>query len=85
MPTGKQEVGAALSKDITLRTLRAADIAGIRALVVYAKDNEAKELYERFDFVSSPSNPLQVFHVPQRLSEDNFIRLSIIKRRLGAG
>ncbi len=33
----KQGAGAALVKDATRRTLQAADIAGIRALVVHAK------------------------------------------------
>lgn len=57
----KQGVGAALLKDATLRTLQAADIAGIRALVVHAKDDVAKTFYERFDFLPSPSDPLHLF------------------------
>lgn len=57
----KQGVGAALLKDATLRTLQAADIAGIRALVVHAKDERAKQFYERFDFLPSPSDPLHLF------------------------
>ena len=57
----KQGVGAALLKDATLRTLQAADIAGIRALVVHAKDNVAKKFYERFDFLPSPSDALHLF------------------------
>lgn len=57
----KQGVGAALLKDATLRTLQAADIAGIRALVVHAKDDAAKKFYERFDFLPSPSDPLHLF------------------------
>lgn len=54
-------VGAALLKDAVLRTLQAADIAGIRALVVHAKDNGARGFYERFDFRPSPSDPLHLF------------------------
>ncbi len=57
----KQGVGAALLKDATLRTLQAADIAGIRALVVHAKDDVAKNFYERFDFLPSPTDPLHFF------------------------
>lgn len=57
----KQGVGAALLKDAALRTLQAADIAGIRALVVHAKDGMAKQFYERFDFLPSPSDPLHLF------------------------
>lgn len=57
----KQGIGAALLKDATLRTLQAADIAGIRALVVHAKDDVARTFYERFDFLPSPSDPLHLF------------------------
>ncbi|MCI1278367.1 MAG: GNAT family N-acetyltransferase [Nitrospira sp.] len=57
----KKGVGAALLKDATLRTLQAADIAGIRALVVHAKDDSARTFYERFDFLPSPSDPLHLF------------------------
>lgn len=57
----KQGVGAALLKDATLRTLQAADIAGIRALVVHAKDETARRFYERFDFLPSPTDPLHLF------------------------
>lgn len=57
----QQGVGAALLKDATLRTLQAADIAGIRALVVHAQDEEARTFYERFDFLPSPSDPLHLF------------------------
>lgn len=57
----KQGVGAALLKDATLRTLQAADIAGIRALVVHAKDDVARKFYERFDFLPSSSDPLHLF------------------------
>ena len=57
----KQGVGAALLKDATLRTLQAADIVGIRALMVHAKDDVAKKFYERFDFLPSPTDPLHFF------------------------
>jgi len=54
-------LGAGLLKDAMLRTLEAADIAGIRAFVVHAKDNAAKAFYERFDFLPSPSDPYHLF------------------------
>lgn len=53
--------GAGLLKDAMLRTLHAADIAGIRALAVHAKDDEARGFYERFDFVPSPSDSHHLF------------------------
>jgi GNAT superfamily N-acetyltransferase len=54
-------LGAGLLKDAMRRTLQAADIAGIRAFMVHAKDDEAKAFYEHFDFVSSPSDPYHLF------------------------
>lgn len=54
-------VGAGLLRDAILRTLQAADIAGIRALVVHAKNDTARDFYRRFDFVESPTDPLHLF------------------------
>jgi GNAT superfamily N-acetyltransferase len=56
-----QGVGKALLRDAMQRTLQAADIAGIRALAVHAKDEEARRFYEHFDFVPSPTDPLHLF------------------------
>lgn len=56
-------LGSGLLKDAMLRTLQAADIAGIRAFVVHAKDDVAKSFYERFDFVPSPSDPYHLFRL----------------------
>ena len=54
-------LGAGLLKDAMLRTLQAADIAGIRALAVHAKDDEARAFYERFDFAASPTDAHHLF------------------------
>jgi predicted N-acetyltransferase YhbS len=56
-------LGICLLKDSMLRTLQAAHIAGIRAFAVYAKDEDAKAFYERFDFVPSPSDPYHLFRL----------------------
>jgi GNAT superfamily N-acetyltransferase len=56
-----QRVGESLLKDAMLRTLQAADIAGIRAFAVHAKDESAKRFYERFDFVPSPTDPMHLY------------------------
>lgn len=53
--------GAALLKDALVRIVSAADIIGVRAVLVHAKDDKARAFYERFDFVSSPVDPLQLF------------------------
>ncbi len=56
-------LGAGLLKDAMLRTLQAADIAGIRAFSVHAKDDQAKAFYEHFDFVASPVDPYHLFRL----------------------
>ena len=56
-------LGAGLLKDAMLRTLSAADIAGIRAFVVHAKDDSAKTFYEKFDFLPSPTDPYHLFRL----------------------
>lgn len=57
----KQGIGAALLKDALVRVSNAADIVGARALLVHAKDEEAKSFYEHFNFEPSPSDPLHLF------------------------
>lgn len=52
-----RRIGAGLLKDAMLRTLQASEIAGIRAFIVHAKDDEARTFYERFDFAASPTDP----------------------------
>ena len=54
-------IGKGLLKDAMLRTLQAADIAGIRALAVHAKDERAWAFYRHFDFIESPADPLHLF------------------------
>lgn len=54
-------LGAGLLKDALRRTALAADIAGIRALAVHAKDDAARAFYQHFDFIESPSDPLHLY------------------------
>ncbi len=54
-------LGRALLKDALGRTAQAADIAGVRALLVHAKDERARNWYLSFDFEPSPSDPLHLF------------------------
>jgi GNAT superfamily N-acetyltransferase len=54
-------LGSGLLKDAIQRTMAAADIAGIRALAVHAKDEEARSFYAHFGFVESPTDPLHLF------------------------
>jgi predicted N-acetyltransferase YhbS len=57
----KRGIGAGMLKDAMRRTLQAADIAGIRAFAVHAKDDKARTFYEHFGFVPSPTDPLHLF------------------------
>jgi GNAT superfamily N-acetyltransferase len=69
----KKGVGRALLRDAVLRTMQAAEIAGIRALAVHAKDDDARRYYEQFDFEASPSDPLHLL-----------VLLKDIRKRVGA-
>lgn len=53
-----QGIGAGLLRDAVLRTTQAADIAGIRALLVHAISEAAKRFYEGHGFIASPVDPL---------------------------
>jgi GNAT superfamily N-acetyltransferase len=53
-----QGTGPALLRDAILRTLQAAEIAGIRAILVHAISERAKRFYERWGFIPSPVEPL---------------------------
>lgn len=57
----RKGVGAGLLKDAMRRTLQAADIAGIRAFAVHAKDDESRGYYTHFGFTPSPSDPFHLF------------------------
>ena len=54
-------LGGALLKDALMRTAQAADIAGIRALLVHAKDELARQWYQNWEFESSASDPFHLF------------------------
>ncbi len=56
-----QGLGAALLKDALLRAVAAADIVGCRAVMVHAKDKQAKTFYQRFGFETSPADPFRLF------------------------
>lgn len=53
-------IGAGLLRDAILRTVQAAEIAGIRAILVHAISATAKRFYEERGFVPSPVEPLTV-------------------------
>ncbi len=57
----RKGLGQALLKDALLRTAQAADIAGIRCLLVHAKDDAARQWYESWEFEPSPTDPYHLF------------------------
>lgn len=57
----RKSLGQALLKDALLRTAQAADIAGIRCLLVHAKDDKARRWYESWEFEPSSTDPYHLF------------------------
>ena len=57
----RKSLGKALLKDALLRTAQAADIAGIRSLLVHAKDDVARQWYESWEFEPSQTDPYHLF------------------------
>jgi GNAT superfamily N-acetyltransferase len=51
------KIGAALLLDATERTMRAAAIIGIRAVLVHANSESARKFYLRHGFVDSARTP----------------------------
>jgi GNAT superfamily N-acetyltransferase len=51
-------LGRGLLRDAILRTLRASEIAGIKAILVHAISEEAKAFYEKFGFQASIAEPM---------------------------
>jgi predicted N-acetyltransferase YhbS len=53
-----QGMGAALLQDAVFRTMQAAEIMGIRGMIVHAISEEARRFYERYGFSASPTQPM---------------------------
>ena len=53
-------LGKALLFDALTRIEQAADIVGVRAVMVHAIDERARRFYEHFEFESSPVDPFQL-------------------------
>ena len=63
-------IGKALIKDALLRTA-ATEIVGVRALLVHAKDEEARAWYEALEFESSPADPFPSVPADEGSEEDS--------------
>ena len=57
----RQGIGQALLRDALLRTAQAGDIAGIRCVVVHAKDEAARAWYLAWEFEPSPTDRYHLF------------------------
>jgi GNAT superfamily N-acetyltransferase len=56
-------LGGALVVDAMRRILNAADIAGVRAMVVHAKDDDARRFYEHLGFIPFPGKMLTLYRL----------------------
>jgi GNAT superfamily N-acetyltransferase len=56
-----QGIGKGLLKNAMLRTLQTAEIAGLKAIFVQAKDDAAERFYSKHGFIPSPDDPLHLF------------------------
>ena len=53
-------LGRHLLRDAVGRAVRAADLIGVRAILVHAIHDETRAFYTHFDFESSPTDPLHL-------------------------
>jgi GNAT superfamily N-acetyltransferase len=53
-------LGKSLLRDAIARSVAAAEIVGVRALLVHALHDEARAFYLHFDFEPSPTDPLHL-------------------------
>lgn len=63
------KLGASLLQDAVGRVVRVAQNAGVRALLVHALHDRAKQFYEHYGFQESPQHPMTLM---LRLSTANF-------------
>jgi GNAT superfamily N-acetyltransferase len=54
-------LGKAILKDAILRTIQAAEIAGLKLLLVHAKDDAAAKFYRKHGFEPVVDDPLKLF------------------------
>jgi len=54
-------LGVRMIRDVFLTAVRASDLAGLRAVMVEAKDENARSFYENIGFIRSPSDQFKLF------------------------
>jgi GNAT superfamily N-acetyltransferase len=60
LSVARRGVGAWLARDAMMRTLAASQTIGVRAMLVHAIDNDAREFYIRHGLEPSPTDPLHL-------------------------
>ena len=55
-----QGIGKGLLRDALQRALSAAEVIGVRAVLVHAKDQDSASFYGKFGFAPSPTDPLHL-------------------------
>ena len=53
-------LGRSLLRDAIVRSVRAADLIGVRAMLAHAVSDEVRSFYQRFGFEPSPTDPLHL-------------------------
>jgi GNAT superfamily N-acetyltransferase len=53
-----RQVGGALLQDALRRAVSVAQNIGVRALLVHALNDRARQFYSHYGFVQSPANPM---------------------------
>lgn len=69
-------IGAALLKDAITRTVRAADIGGLRAFIAHAKHEKARNIYKNFALYPLTFRSVSFIRIDKRLKKTH-IRLII--------
>lgn len=59
----RRAIGSGLLLDAFGRTMQVADVVGVRALAVHAKDDQAVAFYQHFGFAPSPVDPRHLFMI----------------------
>ncbi|WP_422824093.1 GNAT family N-acetyltransferase [Xenorhabdus entomophaga] len=54
----RKGIGRALVQDAALRVIQAADLIGVRGMIIHALSGEAKSFYETIGFEPSPLDPM---------------------------
>jgi len=57
------KLGAALSRDAVKRAVTVSHNAGVRALLVHALDERARQFYEHYGFQESPQHPMMLLSI----------------------